>query len=164
MTNIVKKWHTLKNSEKSLLIYGTIVVIVLVLFFYVWKPYVKTINDLKQQINTVQDDRVWLSQVSDKIKQLKKNTTPGKQPLNGTLISIIDKSLKQNRIMNKVSLIKKSGNKNVIIHFNEIEFDLLVKYLIYTNKRYGVSVKSIDIQRINNTSKVDSKVVLKTTV
>lgn len=157
---MLQKWSALKKSEQSMLIYGLLFVLLTMLYFYLWTPYKKSINDNQDKITHVREDIVWLETMSKKIKQLKTGSNTSVGSYSGSLIDIIDKSIKQNKLNEKVSLLEKSGSDKVVIQFNKIPFDELIKLMGYIKKRYGILIKNIDVKRSDNDKLVNSRIIL----
>ncbi len=160
MSVIIQKWSSLKKNERLLLLYGLPLILGTVLYFYLWLPYNQSIHAFRQQITTVQEDITWLKQMSLQIKQLKSGAISNAS-FKGSLINIVDKSIKQNKLNKSVNVLEKSGKDNVVVKLDNINFDVLIKLIAYLNTRYGISVKAIDIQRTDDNSKVTSRIILK---
>ena len=77
------------------------------------------------------------------------------------LINIVDKSIKKNKLNKNVSILEKNGADKVVIQFNKIAFDDLIKLMGYITRRYGILIENIDIQRDDNGKLVNSRVILK---
>lgn len=161
MTLLTQKWMALKSSERSLLMYGIPLIVMALLYFYVWQPYRHSINELRQQISYTQEDIAWLEKISRQIKQLQSTKTTSKGTFSGSFINIVDKSIKQNRLNKYIRLLEKSGNNNVVVKFDKISFDELIKFIAYLKKRYGIIVKSIDMERTDNEKLLTSRIILK---
>lgn len=154
---MLQKWSALKKSEQSMLIYGLLIILLAVLYFYIWTPYKKSINDTQEKIVHAREDVVWLEAMSKKIKQLNTGSNSSVGSYSGSLIDIIDKSIKLNK---KVSLLEKSGSDKVIIQFNKISFDKLITLMGYIKKRYGIVIKNIDVNRSDDDKLVNSRIIL----
>lgn len=161
MSEILQKWSALKKSEQTMLTYGSILVFIVIVYFYVWTPYQKSINDFKQKIVHTQEDIHWLKSISVQIKQLKASNTTPIGSFSGSLMNIVDKSIKQNKLNKQVSLLEKSGSDKVVIQFTKIHFDDLIKIMGYIKTRYGILVKNINVQRADDGRLVNSRIILK---
>ena len=161
MSEIQQKWATLKKSEQQMIMYGLICIIITLIYFYAWKPYNEMINNYRQQILYTQEDISWLKQVSGQINQLKSGTTSTIGSFNGSLINIVDKSIKQNRMEQYVGVLENSGDKSVVIQLNKISFNQMIKWTGYIKKRYGILVKNIDLNREGDTELVNARIILK---
>ena len=161
MSVITQKWSALKNSERTLLMYGVPIILLAILYFYVWVPYNKSIAGFQDQIITVQEDIAWLQQIGIQIEQLKSGSSSTIGKFSGSFINIVDKSIKQNKLNKYVSLLEKSGEDYVVVKFDKINFDILIKFIGYVKNRYGILVKTIDIQRVEGETLVNSRLILK---
>ncbi|MCU7940925.1 MAG: type II secretion system protein M [gamma proteobacterium symbiont of Bathyaustriella thionipta] len=160
MSEILQKWSALKKSEQTMLIYGGLSVLISGLYFYIWVPYQQTIHALEQQISHSQGDLVWLNAQARQIKLLKSSAAPSVGSYSGSLMNVMLQSIKQYKLNKQVSLLEKSGTDKVVLQFNQIAFDDLIKLLGYLKKRYGIVVKNIDIQKTDNGKWVNSRVIL----
>lgn len=161
MMQIYEKWLLLKKSEKAMLSYGLLCIAVTALYFYVWKPYDQKMEFYQQQTRAVQNDINWLMQINAEVKQLRTLSNDSVGTFKGSMINTIDKSLKQNQINKTVSLLENSGNDNVVVQLNKINFNVLLKWIGYLKKRYGILVKNIEVKKESETSLVNARVILK---
>ena len=161
MSELLQKWYALKKSERSIILYGSFVILISVLYFYIWIPYNKSMDDVQKKITYVQEDINWLKNISMEINQLKSTPATSNGSYSGSLINIIDKSIKKNKLNKNVSLLEKSGSDKVIVQFNNIAFDDLIKILGTIKTRYGILIKNINIQRDDNGKLVNSRIILK---
>jgi len=115
---------------------------------------------IRFKIVHAREDVVWLETMSKKIKQLKTGSNISVGSYSGSLINVIDKSIKQNKLNKKVSLLEKSGSDKVVLQFNKISFDKLITLMGYIKKRYGIVIKNIDINRSDNDKLVNSRIIL----
>ncbi|WP_198265611.1 type II secretion system protein GspM [sulfur-oxidizing endosymbiont of Gigantopelta aegis] len=160
MSELMQKWSALKESERTLIMYGVPVILIAIIYFYIWQPYQKSILDVEQKISYAQEDILWLKQVGVQIQQLKRGVSPvGK--FSGSFINIVDKSVKQNRLTKYMKALERSGKDNIILRFEKIDFDQLIKYIAYLKGRYGILIKTIDVQRSDNAKLVNARLVLK---
>jgi len=161
MSELFQKWSELKKSEQSIIIYGLLVILIAALYFYAWVPYNKSMKGFQQKIAYVQEDIIWLKNISMEIEQLKSASVKSVGTYSGSLINVVDKSIKKNKLNKNVSLLEKKGADKVVIQFNKIAFDDLIKLMGYITRRYGILIKNIDIQRDDNQKLVNSRVILK---
>ena len=161
MSDLKQKWSALKNSERNLIIYGSVFVVISISYFYVWQPYNLLINNYRQQILYTQEDIGWLKQVSVQIKQIKSGSSAKTGSFSGSFINTIDKSIKQNRLHKFVSTLEKSGGDKVVVQFNKVSFNTLIKWASYIKTRYGVVTKNIDLKRDDNMDLINARIILK---
>ena len=161
MMQIYEKWLFLKKSEKAMIGYGLLCVAATALYFYIWKPYDQKMEFYQQQTRAVQNDINWLIQVNSEVKKLRTLSNDSVGTFKGSMINTVDKSLKQNQIDKTVSLLENSGNDNVVVQFNQINFNELLKWIGYLKKRYGILVKNIDVTKESETALVNARVILK---
>ncbi len=161
MSILIQKWSALKKSEQQLLQYGIPLIVVAVIYFYVWLPYNKSIAEVRQQVSYAKEDIVWLKSIAVQVKKIKSGSTSSLGSFSGSFINTVDKSIKQNRLNKYVTLLEKSGNNKVVVKFDKINFDHIVKYLGYLKNRYGILVKTIDVERTEDGKFVNSRLILK---
>ncbi len=161
MALLTQKWMALKSSERGLLLYGLPLIFIAVLYFYVWVPYRHSITELRQQLTQTQEDITWLKKAGRKIKQLQNSNSSSRGKFSGSFINVVDKSIKQSRLNKYIRLLERSGNNNVVVKFDKISFDQLIKFISYLKKRYGIVVKTIDIERTDNDKLLTSRIIFK---
>lgn len=161
MSELKEKWLALKKSEQQLILYGFIIIILVMAYFYVWQPYKQSLNNLNENIINTQKDIIWLKQISGQVKELKSAKLLDLGSFEGSLINTIDKSIKQHRMMNQVSLLENSGSNRVVVQINKISFNTLIKWLGYIKKRYGILVKSIELNKEEQSQLINAHLILK---
>jgi type II secretory pathway component PulM len=162
MSNIIQKWSALKESEQTLLLFGVPLILITILYFYLWVPYHKSIDEMHQKINDTQEEIAWLNKVALQVKQLKSNSPQSSVgSFSGSFINTIDKSINKNRLNKYLSILEKSGKNNVLVKLDKINFDQLIKFVGYIKNRYGILIKTIDVQRTENGKLVNSRLILK---
>ncbi|MCP3851939.1 MAG: type II secretion system protein M [Gammaproteobacteria bacterium] len=161
MSSIVQKWSELKSSEQKLLMYGIFLILIVVIYFYLWVPYQKSMASLQQQTQYAQEDIAWLEDMARQIEKLKSGSSSPVGNFSGSIINTVDKSIKQNQLNKNMTLLERSGNNNVVVKFEKMNFDQLIKYLAYIKSRYGIIIKSIEIQRTDEDHFIDTRLILK---
>ncbi len=98
MSELFQKWSELKKSEQSIIIYGLLAILIAALYFYAWVPYNKSMKGFQQKIAYVQKDIIWLKSISMEIEQLKSASVKSAGTYSGSLINVVDKSIKKNKL------------------------------------------------------------------
>ncbi len=160
---IKQKLQLLSPQEQRLLFIGSLLILLFSGYFYIWKPYSLMMNDYTQKIQSLQTDIVWLKQIKKQLSQIQVNS--GKRSASNTsrissLIDTIDKSIKRGRMDSHLDTLKKSGNGQVIVVFDSIEFDTLIKWLI-ANKKSGIQLQNADIQKTDTKGLVNARLSLR---
>lgn len=158
---LTQKWQLLSQNEQRLILTGSILILIISVYFYIWKPYQLRITNYQQKVQTLQTDLLWLKQIKKQIQHLKpQNSNVSQVESNQSLINIIDKSIKKNKLSDKLEVLKKTGSNKVLISFKMIEFDALIKWLIKTTKKSGVIIQSADIQKSDSRGLVFARLTL----
>jgi type II secretory pathway component PulM len=158
-----EKWNKLAAKEKNLITTGIIIIFPALMYFYVQVPYNQAINDLKQQIEYQQEDLAWMQQAKLTIDRLKNGNAGygrAKKVIEGQLIDAIDRSLKQYRINKAVIRLAANGENSISIQFKTVLADDLIKWLNYLHNRFGITVQTANMTRVNKENKIDSQIVL----
>jgi len=161
MHDLKQKWSALKNSERKLILYGSIFAVIVVFYFYIWLPYSKLMDSYRLHTLSAQEDISFLKQASIQIKYLKQGSLSPVASFKGSFINTVDNSLKQNGLNKFVGLLENSGGDKIIIQFNKISFNSLIKWTGNIKKRYGILVKNIDLQRDDTGKMVNARIILK---
>ncbi len=157
-----QKLQLLSPQEQRLLFVGSLLIILFSGYFYIWKPYTLMMNDYTQKIQSLQTDIVWLKQIKQQLSQIRLTSSKrsaSNRSRTSSLIDSIDKSIKRERIDSYLDSLKKSGNEQVIVVFDSIEFDTLIKWLI-NNKKSSIQVQNADIQKTDIKGLVNARLSL----
>jgi len=161
MSDLLQKWSSLESRERSMILYGLFFILFAVLYFYVWQPYNLSINNLQEEIIQKEDDLLWLEEMALQIKQVQSIEKTTRGSFSGSLINIVDKSIKQKKLNKHVSLLENSSNNKIAIQFNKITFKELIIFIAYIKQRYGILIDSISVKKSTDNARVNSRVILK---
>jgi len=139
----------LSFSEKRLLKYGSILVVVVLVWVLIYKPITGKIIHNQQKVQKLQAQ---YKQMKDSTKMLKKQFNKvnnfSRNP-NKPFISWIDAQLAKNNLSQYVTRAEPKDNNTLIISFENIVFDELVAWLETLEKNYSISINEADISGID---------------
>ncbi len=146
----------LTKSEKQLMGYGAVILICVFSWILIYKPIIKktlnqetTLNTLHQQLKEMQSSQSLL------ISQANNSFTNGiniTRDINKPFITWIDEELVKNNLAIYVSRSEPKDNNTLILTFERVVFDDLIKWLQPLENNNQVRITEADINVIDRSN------------
>lgn len=158
----MKAWlESLEPRELNLLIAGTIAVAVLILYQFVWVPLQTDTENLKRKVSHQQELVSWMKKaektITSRNTQVEQTRITG---LNRSLLSVVDKSTRNFKLVKVVKRIEPDGDNKVRVWLEKADFDNMTRWLITLIKSYAVSVDSINVDQGKSSGVINARLVL----
>jgi len=142
----MKNWFAnLSEREKFLVLGGGAIAVILLLYFLLWLPFSVKIANEQSTLAAQKQLLSWMQPATQQVLELQKTQTKAQKVGAGSLLSTVDRSLKQSALAKFSVQIDQTDNNQVNVQFNSIPFDPLVSWLIEVNKRYHISVQQLSL-------------------
>ena len=133
-------WHPLSLREKQAVAIGGSLLFIFLVYQCMWKPYLNHMESMRQRIISEQKTLLWM-QSADKIMQMgNKSSAKSKSVSLVVFLSQMQGQIKLAGLEQYLTQLKQSANDSIEIHFQKVEFDKLITFLIDVMKKRPVSV------------------------
>jgi len=149
-------WQNLTDRDRKIMVVGTIVVLLLLLYQFLWTPMDDATDNLRGKVLRNQNLLSWM-QASD--KELKRqaplastqhpSTTSSSSASSASMLTMIKSSLDQYKLASTVSQLHQAEN-GVQIHFEKIAFDDLASWLNVLNQEDHISAVHLSATALGN--------------
>jgi type II secretory pathway component PulM len=147
------KWlDGLTQQEKNLLKYGSIIVIIAIFWVFVYKPVNHAIATKNKQIIMLHDQYQQMQASESQLSKQKSDDINFHRDINKPFISWIDEQLEQRKLSQFVSRSEPKDNKTLILTFENVVFDKLVKWLEPLELNYNIKIAEADINLTDRSS------------
>lgn len=140
MTDAIKKyWLELEERERMILGGGGIVVALILFYVLIWQPWHKSIDSMKESIQPLRSDLVWVRQHAEIIK----NGGPAVDNKSGkdkSLLSLVESSAKRNKVDKAIQQMVPTNDDQVRVVLDKADFNNWVKWVDELSVRYGINV------------------------
>lgn len=158
----MKDWWLSRTPQDRVAIVITVSVVVLLMaYLFLWLPFNKQITAqralVENQINTL----IWMENSAMEVQSLRNRHTGTKSTTsNGALLTLVDKTAKQDQLRQYIQRLKPQDNDKVQLWLEEAPFDSLVRWLGLLKERYSIVLESISVERQQKTGLVDVRLTL----
>ena len=158
----IKQWFLSKEPhEKRLLISAGSVMAVLLVYTLIWAPISNGIEKKRVNVIKQRDVLAWMSQAAIEIKSKEGAVKSDSESSKGkSLLAVVDTSAREERLRDMIKRVEPEGNNEVKIWFEEVPFDLLIKWLDTIARKQGVHVVTLTVQEQKKAGMVNARTVL----
>ena len=145
----MKQWWSSRTSqEQTALLLGAAAVTGLLFYLLIWLPFEQRIADQSMRVKSQQSTLEWMRKSVRELSSLRATSTTSNQP-NGkeALLTLVDKTAKQEHLSNFIQRLKPEGSDNVQLWVEQAPFDVLIGWLGKLETDHGVRVESLNIDR-----------------
>jgi type II secretory pathway component PulM len=157
-------WQQLSSRDKLLAVFGTSLLVLFLFYSFVWEPLSSKINGLRQDIADNRDLLAWMQVQVPHIKTLKAThkDTSTKAPLQGSLLSQVDNSLKQPDQTIMPTDISQVDTKTVHLTFKSVAFNEVMRWYEGFSQQNPIIATTVSIKALEDPGLVQADFTLST--
>ncbi|MCP4699405.1 MAG: type II secretion system protein M [Gammaproteobacteria bacterium] len=154
----MKQWFSrLQRRERYALILGSGLLLAILGYFLMWEPFAAQRASLAKQVAAQRALHDWMEAAARQVRQLR--SRKGKVP-EQSLLSLIDKSLRQSALNKVNKRIEPKSEQAVRVNFEQVAFNDLILWLARLQNRHGVRANSVAITRRKTPGIVSARLTL----
>lgn len=153
-------WEQLAQRERRFLIGGSVALVVMALYLFAWEPVASGRELLTQKVPQQRELLAWMEQSAEQIIQLRESGGSAKQGFKGSLLGVVDRSAKADKVASAVKRMDPQGDKSVRVTLENVSFNNVIRWLGNLESQYGISTKSITLERAEKPGLVSVRVTL----
>ena len=156
------KWFKgLSENEKKLIVYGSILISIALLWVFVYKPINESLRLKLNQKKELQQQYKQMQSSENIFKIQNANIQKFKRELNQPFNVWIDSKLLENKLSQFVTRSEPKDAKTLILTFESIVFDDLIRWLQPLEQGFNVSISEADITLIDRSNGLcDARITL----
>lgn len=140
------KWQQLALREKQMLVLGGIVMILAMFYGFIWAPLANKVSSLRADVQHNQQLLSFMQAASKKIQSFSgANRDALNNPSHASLLSGVQQQLHQPPLSQYPVLLKQADSDSVEVSFKQVNFDLLMTWLIRVSEQNHWVVKQMTI-------------------
>lgn len=142
-------WDSLQSRERYIVFIGIGILTLIVLYFMLWMPIHKTLDEKKMRVEAKQETVVWMAQKKQEVEHLKRlNPNLFNQATdNRSLLAIVDTGAKQMGVREAIKRIEPKGEDKVQLWLEEIVFNRLIVLLGELNRRNHIRIADVSLNK-----------------
>jgi len=160
MNGLQRTWHNLSLRDQRILLLGSLIAIIILIYAFVWSPLQKDLKQLRPLVVSQSADLAWMQQQASRIRQLNKVGNSKKSMNALPLLTVVDQTAKAQKIRDKIKQIqpgKESGTAK--IWFDKVIFERWLRWLDKTSAQ-GIDVTRVSITKSAEYPKVNIRMEL----
>ena len=147
ITNLISK---LSDSERKLLVRGSVIVFLALFWAFVYKPINQSIESKEKHLTELESQ---FSEMQSSQGLLRKTVNSAKtRDLSKPFISWVDGQLLSSGLSDYVSRSEPKDNQTLILTFENVAFDELISWLQPMISQYSINVSEADINLTDKTN------------
>jgi general secretion pathway protein M len=157
----LKDWFSnLSLREQRLVGIGGTLLIVALVYFLLWQPVADRLQTLQQDVVAQRELYQWMQQSVPELKASRLSGYAAKSTLPGTMLSVIDDSLKDNNLNKPLTEITKTNENTVSLQFDNVSFDELITWLINFSHQQRITISQFTATPTQQTGMVKAELAI----
>lgn len=153
MEAVLSYWHARSHNEQRGIIITTVVLLLCLLYFGILNPLIMRANKAEQSLKNERQLSSWVANKVAQIQSLQQeggDSSSSSMPLNQAVTSSTRRY--------QIEIVRLQPQQDELqVWIQPLSFNTLLKWLDELNKRYGVSVKFIEIGKGDSSGMVEIK-------
>jgi len=156
----MKQWWAERNArERSILLSGASVLLIIFVYLFVWEPMLKERSRLQGSVAKLRADQAWMQQASNQVKKLRGNGAVSRQPVT-SLLGVINSTARPVLKGAELKRVEEDRNAGVRVWIDSVAFDDLAIWLGDLERRYGIDASSVSVERVAKQGRVNVRLIL----
>jgi len=157
----MKTWFASLSSRERIMVQSMAVVIVLFLFYFIIiEPITSSYERNKKSVAAATQTVEWMKSASRQIEQLRGGNTAAKPKGKQFVLGVVDRSVRKTGLSSVMKRVQPEGDKGVRVWFEKASFDNLMKWLAIVERKHGLVVDEINIEKTDSIGLVNVRVFL----
>ncbi len=140
-------WHNLQPREQRVLLGGAAALALLMIYILILDPYQKEMARLHQAVTAKRLDLQAMQQAAAEIDTLRRGGAGGQLPAGQSIMGVVDSSAKQFSVGGGIKRLQPEGEHTVKVWAEQVAFDDLIRWLDELQKKNGIAIYAITIER-----------------
>ncbi len=143
-------WNQLEPRDQRILLIGSSVLSAILLYFFLWQPFVTEHARLSSQVREQHASYQWMLGAVKEIKALQAQSGAATPSHNGvSLLAVVDQSLRNTALNSANKRIEPSGDTQVRVDFTAVAFNDLMQWLTLLHNQHQVQISSLNLERLS---------------
>jgi len=142
----MKNWYnTLAPRERTLVLYGSIVSIIIIIWMLIVDPLMSNHTKLNKIINSPQQTLATMQSQSIQVKQLQQRDSKPVTSSAGNPQQLVERSLQTWRLKPKLERMQSQGANGVRLSLKNVNADRAIRFLYELEDKYALSITNLVI-------------------
>ncbi|RBP49250.1 type II secretion system protein GspM [Arenicella xantha] len=150
MNTFKKYWSGLEDRERLTLSVGGIVVLIILFYMSVWRPWHVAIDTMNVSVQALRSNLIWMRQQSDNWAAIGGSGQSGSKfsGADQSLLSVVEKTANRSKLTKSIQqLVPSKDGSEVRVVLDGVDFNVWVTWIDHLYKQYGVDIKQVTAER-----------------
>jgi len=151
------RYEALQPREQTLVSVAAVLLIVALLYSAVWQPFARGRKQLAEELASARAIATQLAQAEVDVQL----AAPQSAPIVGSdvsLLTAVDQAAKNGTLKKPPTRLQPDGENAARIWLEDVEFDVLLRWMLELQTRYGVSIDVVDIEKRETAGLVNARI------
>jgi general secretion pathway protein M len=156
-------WNRLSDRERWLLVGGSVLLGLLLLYGLIWQPFRGRLKGLQQAVAQHSMELSWMRQAAKEIHRLESAgpATNASQVSDGrSLLILVDQTAKAAGLGSAVKRVEPQNDDQLRVQLEQVSFDKMVLWLGTLKEEYGVLATNAMVEPQSESGQVNARLVL----
>lgn len=159
MNALQRFWQGRAPRERSMLVRGAVVLVLIAVYFGAWEPLRDARNTWRERVAVADADLAWMRAVSPQVAA-RAGATPAGARDTRSLLARADASAREAGLGGALLRVEPVADGQVRVHFEDVGFDALMRWVETLAERHGTRVTDFSAQRAAGVGRVDARLSL----
>ncbi len=155
-----QKWQALAQRDRRIIVVGTVVVAVLLLYAYLWSPVATATSNEFKALQRADRLLVWMQHAQRRLQAYRQQGYQMPRASGGPSLAVVLQVFKSQHIDYHIESSKQLDKRQVGVVIKQVSFDRLAEALRRLADQYGIVVQSMRATRQSTDGLVDANMIL----
>ncbi len=149
MSKLTELWNNLQASERRVIVLGSIFVVAIMFYFYIWEPWHKAIVHYKTAVPQKRADLQWIKAQADLAARIQGTANPAEDTgSRKPLLTIVEQTAQKQGLRKKIKQMTPGDKSNEVkVWLSEVSFDKWLYWVEQLKNTEAIEVKTVNIQK-----------------
>lgn len=148
LDTILKNWHQLQPRERLILGLGSIIIVVILSYSLILKPWHRAIGNMQKSLQVWRADLVWMQHHAKLVKDGGVSSPQKFKGENQSLMAVVEQTAKASGVRSAIQqMVPRENNQEVSVVLEDVSFNNWVKWVDILQNQYGVAIKQLTADR-----------------
>ncbi len=156
----MKEWlDSLAPRERLLALGGIAAVVLLLIYFSVWRPLVVDAERLRHAVAQQFSSLAWMRGAAAEVQTLKRSVPPVATDTGGSLLAVVDRAATQSQVKDRIRRLQPEGAQTVRVELEAVDFNRFIAWLGALQGQ-GIQPTSLSLTRVETSHQVEARLTL----
>lgn len=151
------RYDALQPREQTLVSTAAVLLVIALLYSAVWQPFARARKQLAEELATARSVATRLAQAEVDVRL----AAPQSAPIVGSdvsLLTAVDQAAKNGTLKKPPTRLQPDGENAARIWLEDVEFEVLLRWMLELQTRYGVTLDVVDIEKRETAGLVNARI------